>query len=143
MTDSSILKSQEPTKKEKFTLLYDSLNDLYNRFITGALRVAGFLLLVTGWLLTSETAQKTLSAHDLLKPLGIITLSISACLFVGISFRVKGHLTTVSSQLKKLSYMPHPFYKEKEIKASSMIVLTAAVVMLHVLAIAVLWIVAS
>ena len=68
--------------QEKFKLLYDSLLDLYNNFLTSAFSVSGFLLLVIGWLITSETAQCTLKEHSGLKYIGIIALLFAVVLYI-------------------------------------------------------------
>jgi len=49
---------QTSTPKERFDILYHSLERSYERFITSSVTVAGLVLVLIGWLLTSETAQK-------------------------------------------------------------------------------------
>jgi len=101
---------------ERFSILYSSLLKFHEGFVGNAFKVAGFQLLVIGWLLTSVTAQKTLSGSVLFRALAVAGLILASFLYGVISCRVWRLSNQIFEEMRKLQYMPESHYSDRLIR---------------------------
>ncbi len=106
----------EPSPKERFEFLYSSLCKHYSQILDIALKVTGFLLLVMGWLVTSQTAQESLNIFPSLRGVGIAAVLFTGLSFSLISVRLYKKSQKIAAQLQDLDYFPRDYYSDQVIE---------------------------
>src|SRR5689334_16519625 len=94
------------TKKEQFELLYGILKAYHDSSLDTALKAMGFLLLVMGWVLTSENARVFLARDQALQWASIAVLAMAAVLFALFARRVLLESRATFRALEALDYIP-------------------------------------
>jgi hypothetical protein len=108
----------EPTAKEQFDLLYERLKFYHDSAIDAVFKVTASLLLVIGWLTTSETARRIFAADRLMCWCAIVALLLFDVQFVAAAFRSAGRSQNIARQLDSLAYMPQAYYRGIVLRSS-------------------------
>jgi len=117
----------QASDKEKFDLLYASLQKYHLGFIDSSFKVVGFLLLVMGWLLTSTAARTSLQENVYLSALAIAGLLVSGFVFTMSSMHVRKLSKQMFEELNMLKYMPENHYSDRFIRKRTLIIFTASI----------------
>ena len=107
--------------KDKFDLLYATLCETQNGLLDSTAKVAGLLLLVTGWIVTSESAQKFIKANEFFKYLALIILLIAFALYVWASLCAFWISQSTISLLNDLNYMESKYYEQRQVEKRTLI----------------------
>lgn len=107
--------------QEQFELLYERLQSLHGSGVDSMFKVAGFFLLVTGWVLTSDNAQALLVRDPLIRVSALVTLVFVAVAFAGIALRLVRESGTIFRRLKALGYMPVEHYEGLVVRSSTVL----------------------
>ena len=108
--------SSDAIPKEKHELLYVALKEYFKGLINSEFRHAMFLVILVGWLITAEHAQKMLGS----------SLAMQSVLTVAILLNTSFHAILVSLQyqgskkvydfLTELAYMPPKYFESQRIR---------------------------
>lgn len=97
--------------KEEFDLHVEQITDTHKGFVDNTTKVAGFLLLALGWIVTSSTAREYLVATPDMAIIAAIAVAAAYMLSVGaswIGYRVSNNAIR---RLNDLSYLPRSAYE--------------------------------
>lgn len=109
----------KPPIEDQFALLYERLQFFHSSGLDSVFKVAGFLLLVTGWVLTSDNVRELLSRDPLVRWAAVATLIFAAATFTGITLRAVRQSEKIFRQLKDLGYMPTEHFEDLEVRFST------------------------
>jgi TRAP-type C4-dicarboxylate transport system permease small subunit len=100
---------RDSNAKQKFDLLYGSLCEIQKSLLDSTAKVAGFLLLATGWIATSSEARAFLKEDDISRYLAATAL-VGSFIFFTLA-ATKAHLASVHTieLLIKLGYVPQEY----------------------------------
>jgi hypothetical protein len=113
--------SNMATSKEQFDLLYANLKYYRESSIDGVFKVAGFLIVVGGWLVTSKDARAFLASNFPVRLTAVVVIVVIAAVYTLIAIRVMRHSQLTFDRLKELAYMPTEHFQEVLIRPSTMI----------------------
>lgn len=122
-----------------FDVLYESLCDIENRVVDSTLKVAGFLLLATGWIATSKDACGFLLSVPHARPVATASLVAAFALYVCASIQAWWISRQTLKQLKLLNFMPPEYYQERRARISVVLVFVLGNCCLAALMIFLLW----
>ncbi len=109
------MSTEYAAEKGKFLILYGSYSRAYERFLENGFKALATFLVVLGWLLSSDTAQKFLAANAAMR-WGAIALIVLAALFVVSTFRHVSRLSmSLRSKLDELAFLEPSFYEQYRI----------------------------
>ncbi len=98
------------TKKEKFDLSIGMLKGYYDGLESRVERVAVFMLGVAGWLITSETARKSLATDRVLFLGAVISLTVFIVMcWANIAHFLK-RFKEIQSEIEKLEYADPKYF---------------------------------
>jgi len=101
--------------KEQFSALYGSYARAYERFVENAYKVTTLMLVILGWLLSSDTARKFLNGDHLVLILCVLLIALAA-ISIFTTFR---RLTRLSAALRlkldQLAYIDSTSYDQHRI----------------------------
>jgi hypothetical protein len=109
------------TSKEQFDLLYANLKYYRDSAIDSVFKVAGFLIVVGGWLVTSKDARAFLASNFTVRLTAVVVIVVIAAVYTLITIRVMRHSQLTFDRLKELAYMPTEHFQEVLIRPSIMI----------------------
>jgi hypothetical protein len=118
--------SNKATSKEQFDLLYANLKYYHDSSIDSVFKVAGFLIIVGGWLVTSKDARAFLASSILIRLTAVTVVLIIAAVYTLIAIRVMRNSQLTFNRLKKLAYIPAEHFQEVLIKPSIIIPFVSA-----------------
>lgn len=98
--------------KERFELLYANLKYYRDSSIDSVFKVAGFLIIVAGWLVTSKDGRAFLASNLLTRIAAVTVILAIAVVYTAIAMRVMRHSRLTFDRLKQLDYMPVETFKE-------------------------------
>jgi hypothetical protein len=102
----------QATAKEKFDLLYTKLKYYHDSSIDSVFKVAGFLIILAGWIITSKDTRIFLKDNYLIKLTAIFVILIVALTYTLIAVRVMRRSKQVFNMLKELGYMPATHFQD-------------------------------
>lgn len=100
----------EPTSKEQFDLLYERLKFYHDSAIDAVFKVTASLLVVIGWVTTSDSARKTLATDGMLRWCASAAVVLLALQFIAGAWRSASRSHRITGQLDDLAYMPTGYY---------------------------------
>ena len=109
------------TPKEQFDLLYANLKYYRDSSIDSVFKVAGFLIVVGGWLVTSTDARVFLASNILFRLTAVVVIVVIAAVYTLIAIRVMRHSQLTFDRLTELAYMPTEHLQEVLIRPSSVL----------------------
>lgn len=125
--------SNEPASvKEQFDLLYSLLRYYTDSAMESAFKVTGFLVLVTGWVMTSDNARAILGHDPVSRWTAVVTVLFAAGMFAGIAIRVLRQSQLTLRQLRALDYMSIDYYQEQALTPKIVTVFVAVDVVLSI-----------
>jgi hypothetical protein len=98
--------------KERFDLLYGRLKSAHDMYIDVIFKATAAFLLVTGWMVTSESALGHLRRDPVARWLAIVGLTTYALLFLLASLRTTRNSMAVASTLRDLNYAQPALYSD-------------------------------
>ena len=118
------------TPKEQFDLLYGELKYYRDSAVDSVFKVAGFFLILGGWLVTSKDARAFLESSFPVRLAAVVVIVVIAAVYTLIAIRVMRHSQLAFDKLKKLAYMPTEHFQEVLIRPSTILpyVLTNAII---------------
>lgn len=119
---------------QAFALLYDQLKSFHNGLYDGGYRVVGSLLLIVGWIITSEKARAALRSSAALRRSGgasVIACSIGYGLLT-ILLQRKSEAT--ARLLDALHYAPREYYESQIITMEAALLVGGIVIVIAALA---------
>ena len=131
--------SQTNQSKQEFDVLYATLREIQTSLLDSTAKVAGFLLLVTGWLVTSEGARKFLQSDKASKYLALISLAGAFAFYVcasGKAFQISQRTFVLLNQLQ---FMPPEYYELRRVDRFTLLIFVAGNFFLVVLAGYMVW----
>lgn len=109
-----------PSVKEQFELLYSKLKFVNESALDSAFKVTGFLILVTGWVVTSDNARAFLIGDPVVRWASVFVVLVGAAAFA----IVAGGMTRQSQQtfraLQALGFMPVEYFRDMAISPYSL-----------------------
>jgi len=96
--------------KEKFTLLFEMLKFYYSSPLDGLVRTSAILLVVAGWMASSDAVQRQLDLNPWLRWWGLTLIAVGEGLYLYISWRVYLRSKITSRLLDELAYMETKYY---------------------------------
>lgn len=110
MTDNSLGTAETASVDKRFDILHQALVEYQQRMISTGLSVAGFILVVIGWLVTSSNVQKLLHDKPRSRVEGAAILLLALIAYLMLSFRVLHAMRALKTTLDELRYMPEAYY---------------------------------
>ena len=101
--------------KEQFSALYGSYARAYERFVENAYKVTTLMLVVLGWLLSSETARKFLHEDHAVLMLCVLLIALAALSIFTTFLRLTRLSVTLRAKLDQLAYIDSVFYDQHRI----------------------------
>jgi hypothetical protein len=126
--------SKEADTKEQFDLLYGDLRSYHEAFVDGSIKVAGFQILVAGWLITSKDAREALHASFAGRLIGITALLLGSFVYTFIAVRVYIYSHHIFRLISKLGYMPPTHYEARVVKKITLVLFVCANLLLTLVA---------
>jgi hypothetical protein len=108
----------EPSEKEQFDVLYERLKFYHDSAIDAVLKVTVSLLVVIGWVMTSESARSLLAADRLVRWCAVAAIVLFATQFVAGALRSVRRSQMIAQQLDALAYMPPEYYHDLVLRRS-------------------------
>jgi hypothetical protein len=113
--------SEMVTMKEQFDLLYANIKYYRDSSIDSVFKVAGFLIVVGGWLVTSRDARAFLASNFLIRLTAVAVILVIAGVYMLIAIRVLRDSRRTFDRLEQLSYMPTENFQEVLIRPSTIL----------------------
>jgi hypothetical protein len=108
-------------KQRQFDVLYATLCGLQQGLLDSTTKVAGFLLLATGWLATSQSAQAFL--HDpFTRHLAVTSLAAAYALYACAAIMVYADSKRTLTLLVRLDSMPLEYYETRVITLPALLI---------------------
>lgn len=98
--------------KEQFDLLYAKLVYYRDSAIESVFKVVGFLVLATGWIITSDKAREFVSSDPLVRWSAVTVIVFVAVTFAVIATQVTRQSLQTFEALKELNYMPVSYFQD-------------------------------
>jgi hypothetical protein len=98
--------------KEQFDLLYGQFKDYHDSSIDAAFKLVGFLILVTGWVLTSREARGFLAGDLSARRAAVSVIVLVGVAVVAFAFRALHLSRNAYRRLQELGYMPRQYYED-------------------------------
>jgi hypothetical protein len=105
-------------RRAQFEVLYESLKGYHVGYLDSAFKIAGFLVLMAGWLLTSRDARHFLATNAGGRRLLVSGLAFGALIYGVLSWRVYALSQQTLRELQKLDFMPAAYYAGHAIDAT-------------------------
>jgi hypothetical protein len=121
-----------------FELLYSELRHYHDGLYDGAYKVVGSLLLIIGWIITSDTARRVLQQSKWTRWAAIVCIVVC---FVGawaLASQLYGKSAHTAKMLDSLNYIPREYYEDRIITKPT---LTIVVVIIGVIILVTLWVI--
>lgn len=113
----------EPTAgasvKEQFELLYSKLKYFNDSSLDSAFKVTGFLILVTGWVVTSDNARAFLQSDPVVRWAAVLVVLMAAVAFAVVARGMMRQSQQTFRALQALSYMPAEHFRDLAISPYS------------------------
>ena len=100
----------EPEPKEHFELVHRALVDLSDRYVGDVMKTIAFLLLATGWILTSDRSREFLRRNRGARRTALITVPGIAILHVWLSIQTFEISTQKMQLLEEIGYFQKQYY---------------------------------
>jgi hypothetical protein len=131
--------SQTNHSEQEFVLLYETLCEIQKGLLDNTAKVAGFLLLVTGWLATVEGARKFLQSDKVAGYLAIVALTGAFAFYVCASMKAFMISKRTFAMLNKLQFMPTEYYETRRVDLTTLAIFVVGNLFLAVLAGCLVW----
>ena len=125
--------TQSQSAAEAFKFLYAQLASYQLSFFDNALKVTASLLLVAGWVITSESARDLLRVQAVLRYAGALLVLFCSALYALMMWRLHRMSGVTKSLLDEQGYWPPAYYVEQEISWSALWLFVAANALLSAL----------
>src|SRR5262245_38320177 len=100
----------EADPKILFQYLQKELVEYQLRFVDLTLKGAGIVLLLLGWMLTSESARTFIATSTKARSAAIAGIIIMTVAYVSMSLRMARISQGLGAQMDALEYLPHAYY---------------------------------
>jgi hypothetical protein len=111
MTTTPDTNDQKAVAMKRFDLLYDQLKATRSATIDGVFKATAALLVVGGWVATSESSRKVLSGDRVMRWLSAICIIAYAVLYVFALSRGVRSSRQTARLLGSLNYIPYTDYE--------------------------------
>lgn len=109
-----------PSVKEQFDLLYSKLKFLNESALDSAFKVTGFLILVTGWVVTSDNARVFLAGDPVVRWASVVVVLVGAVAFAVVAQGMMRQSQQTSRALQALAFMPVDYFRDMTISPYSL-----------------------
>lgn len=105
--------------KEQFELLFSKLKHLNDSALDSAFKVTGFLILVTGWVVTSDNARAFLQDDPVVRWAAVLVVGMAAVAFAVVARGMTRQSQQTLQALEALAYMPADRFRDLAIQRTS------------------------
>ena len=133
----SVIKKEQASSKEQFELLHGVLIKYYDGLFDGFMKAAGVLIIVAGWVATSDSLSSLLNRSVWLRYFGVAIVTSAYALYMRVSYSAYKISGEAFRLLEELNYMDSRYYAHQRISLSKYalygaanLLLTAGVVVL-------------
>jgi hypothetical protein len=102
----------EPTTQEQFALLYERLKFYHDGAIDAVFKVTAPLLVVIGWVTTSDSARSVLARDAAVRWCAVTAIVLFAVQFTASAWRTTERSRRIAIQLDSLGYLPCERYAD-------------------------------
>ena|SRR5436305_13021709 len=107
------MNAQDPSvAKEQFSALYGSYARAYERFVENAYKVTTLMLVILGWLLSSDPARHFLTADRTVLTLCVLLIALAALSIWTTFRRLAGLSVSLRTKLDQLAYIESGSYDQ-------------------------------
>jgi hypothetical protein len=131
------LKKGQASDKEKFELLHGMLIKYYDGLFDGTMKAAGVLIIVAGWLATSDSLSNLLNRSIWLRYFAIAAVVLGYAVYLRVAYLAYKISNDTFCYLEELDYMDSRYYAHQRIRLSKYVlygvanlVLTTGIVIL-------------
>ncbi len=103
--------------KERFNALYSSYARAYERFVENAYKTTTLMLVILGWLLSSDTARRFLHEERAVLAVCILLIGVAAVSIWATFRRLTALSASLRMKLDELAYMDSESYDQHRIVA--------------------------
>ena len=108
-------KEELESKKERFTLLYNTLEKYNERFVSASMTTATALIVVIGWVLTSANVQAFFKGSTIGVLITSLAVVVLICVYWNSMFRVYEVNKKTFKMLIDLDYLDKTIYEHHEL----------------------------
>ena len=116
--------------KAAFELLYEQLVYFHDGFFDGGYKVVGSLLLILGWLVTSDKARAALRHSPLLRMAGSVAILLCSVGYTFLTLGLEAKSQATAALLGRLDYFPRELYDAQVITMKSVFLVGGIVVVI-------------
>jgi hypothetical protein len=102
----------ESSPQEQFVLLYERLKFYHDSAIDAVFKVTTPLLVVIGWLITSDSTRAVLARDSAVRWSAVTAILLFAIQFTASAWRTTEHSRRAAVQLDALAYVPRERYAD-------------------------------
>lgn len=100
----------ETDRKVLFQHLHSELLEYQTRFVDTSLRGAGLLLLVLGWMLTSDAGRAFIARSAVGRSAAVSGITILMIVYLFIAIRMARVMRGLAHEMDALAYLPRSYY---------------------------------
>lgn len=125
------LSNEFANKKEKFDLCLGMLKEYYNALDSRTEKSFALLIVVIGWLITSDTARKSLSEDSTCFWAAIVTLTAAILFLVYNTSHFLDRFREIQDTIEKLNYVDHKYFTRYRMPDNILLSYLAPVLILY------------
>jgi hypothetical protein len=110
------------TDKEKFELLYEMLRSYYQSLFDGTVKAAGVLLIIAGWVASSDSLRRELCLHHTIRWVALALPCVAFTLYLFIAIRIYVLSNSAAARLDALQYMDAGCYSNYRLRWFTLLV---------------------
>lgn len=126
------LKEGRASDKEKFELLHGMLIKYYDGLFDGTMKAAGVLVIVAGWIATSDSLSNLLNRSIWLRYFGVAAVVFAYALFLRVAYLAYKISNDTFRHLEELDYMDSRYYAYQRISLSKYVLYGVANLLLTI-----------
>jgi hypothetical protein len=111
-------KKEQASDKEKFELLHGVLLKYYDGLFDGTMKTAGVLVIVAGWIATSDSLSNLLNRSVWLRYFGVTVVIFAYALYLRVAYLAYKISNDTFRNLEELDYMDSTYYAHQRINLS-------------------------
>ena len=107
--------------KEKHTLIYESLKDVYKEYSSDYMKALAFLIICIGWFITSDKSRKFFNEKRAVRISAVIALIVICMIHIRSQINAYFYSQHIFSDLMNLNYLDPKYYENSRITLEQLI----------------------
>jgi hypothetical protein len=140
MVQHAIETEETAGREKRFDVLHLALAEYHQRFISVGLSGTGFVLVVIGWIATSDKVQKLLKLGQRVRLEGSTALFLALIAYLLLSLRMLRNMRDIKRRLDDLAYIPKQYYAFRLPSRWAAFIFLMLNVMVTTIAVLLLWV---